>query len=179
MGFVHLGLYLGTFSGSPTRTTREFHEPARHRQWMTPTVTVNTKAKLPECASTNRHQTMLEKKRAAFTRALSKPNWAWLPHYVPLLRWIADYKVGERCHESERGLGPGGAIEVDCGRGAIDTPLTAVVLCLRHLLGRQRAYLVPDIIAGLTVGIMAIPQAMSYAVTSGVAAQVRRYACTH
>ena len=35
--------------------------------------------------------------RSRFTQALSKPGWAWLPHYIPLLRWIADYKVRCRC----------------------------------------------------------------------------------
>ncbi len=42
------------------------------------------------------------------------------------------------------------------------------VFQVKHFLG-------PDIIAGLTVGVMAIPQAMSYALVSGISPQYGLY----
>ena len=47
---------------------------------------------------------------------------------------------------------------------------------LRHLLGYQRAWLVPDVVAGLTVGAMLIPQGMAYAELGGLAPEHGFYA---
>lgn len=86
---------------------------------------------------------------------MGAPTLAWLSHYLPILRWIRSYKVGGTLSDATRRAPPAPP--------------------LHHVTVQIREHLVPDVIAGVTVGIMAVPQGMSYAQLAGLRPQYGLY----
>lgn len=77
--------------------------------------------------------------------------FAWLAHYVPILRWARSYSVRGRRPAPHLTPRLATATHSDLARCA-----------------QIREHFLHDLVAGCTVGVMAVPQGMSYAQVAGL-----------
>lgn len=77
-----------------------------------------------------------------------------------------------RSGDDRRGRRDGRAATVEEAGGQSSAPITGLVLLRRY----RRAWLRPDLVAGLTVGAMLVPQSMAYAELAGAPAVTGLYA---
>lgn len=82
----------------------------------------------------------------------------WVSHYFPVFRWLPRYRV----RASSAGAPP--------GRRQLASSATLIAQSAPRPLRtpQWREGLLPDLIAGLTVGVLSVPQGLSYAVVAGL-----------